>query len=292
MTNLTAGHDRTVSVADVDGPLDADSLREHLVGRDAYRRTEFLIAMNGDKAALLRVVRPPSDKLFSPVRDIELLARADECAVVHAPDVDTAVPTQMARAATTLAPGVRCVIVRGLYEHVNFILDPDPIPIRIVEVDPPSPAKLVDQAARVMELAEHLPPVELHPEVLNLGDLARSHPSGRYLFPCRGSGAVSGEAEVSYLDQHPVQRDWVLVGCTRSLQIHRWFYGGEPPCVDMCPRRRAEPSGILTLTKCCLLEQGLERDGSVVTVPWGATLDEVREGLRVLLDAEARWAPG
>lgn len=293
MRNLLAGHDRHVSVADVDGSLEADSLRQHFIGRDAYRRTRFLIARNGDEVALLQISRRSSNELFSPIVDAELLAAPEECALVHAPEIDTAVPTQMARAAAKLAPKARCVVVRGLYEHINFILDPQPIPVRIVEVDPPSPAKLVDQVTRVLELAEQLPPVELHPEILNLADLAQSHPSAHYLFPCRGSGAVSEEAEVSYLDQHPVQRDWVLVGCTRSLQIHSWFYGSEPPYVDMCPRRRVEHTDVPTLTKCCLLEHGLERVGSVVTVPWGATLDEVREGLRVLLEVEeAQWALG
>ena len=38
-----------------------------------------------------------------------------------------------------------------------------------------------------------------------------------------------------------------------------------------------------TLTKCCLLERGLEVDGDTAVVPWGANLDEVREGLRKLL---------
>jgi hypothetical protein len=46
------------------------------------------------------------------------------------------------------------------------------------------------------------------------------------------------------------------------------------------------------LTKCCLLEEHIERDGTTVTVPWGASLDLVREGLqRVAAMAEPAWSP-
>jgi hypothetical protein len=84
----------------------------------------------------------------------------------------------------------------------------------------------------------------------------------------------------------------VLVGCDRSRDIHRWFYGDEPPSVEMCPRERTEPSDVPTLTKCCMLEFGIEREGNIVVVPWGASLDEIREGLRALLRvAEPAWEP-
>ena len=36
------------------------------------------------------------------------------------------------------------------------------------------------------------------------------------------------------------------------------------------------------LTKCCLLERGIEVDGATAVVPWGANLDEVRAALRAL----------
>jgi hypothetical protein len=84
---------------------------------------------------------------------------------------------------------------------------------------------------------------------------------------------------LSYLDQRPDQRDWTLVGCTRSQQIHMWFYGQEVPVRDFCPRRRATNDGQVVLTKCCLLESGMEVRGTVVYVPWGSTLAGVREGL-------------
>jgi len=67
------------------------------------------------------------------------------------------------------------------------------------------------------------------------------------------------------------------------VQFHRHFYGDEPVRVDLCPRARVDAEGGFTLTRCCLIERGLEVDERTVGVPWGANLDEVREGLRKLL---------
>src|SRR2546421_89681 len=189
--------------------------------------------------------------------------------------------------------------VAGRYRHVSFILDPAASVVRVVEVSPPFPAKLLDQAQRVLDVADDLPPIELRGEVVDLEALAATHPAERYLLPCRGSGAAPPGAEVAYLDQRPPfpenGQSWTLVGCARSRQLHRWFYGDvEPPTVDICPRElaAATPTGVPTLTKCCLLEEDIVRDGNCVVVPWGASLDEVRRGLReVALLSEPAWAP-
>jgi hypothetical protein len=166
----------------------------------------------------------------------------------------------------------------------------------VVEVVPPHPAKLVDQARRVLELAEDLPPVELVPELTDLRLLADSHPAGHYLFPCRAGTAVAG-AEVSYLDEIPPTADWTLIGCARSREIHDWFYQREVPAVDMCPRnlalRAASQWPGPALTKCCLLEDKIAVTGGLVVVPWGASLAEIREGLgRAVAVAVAQVADG
>ena len=48
----------------------------------------------------------------------------------------------------------------------------------------------------------------------------------------------------------------------------------------------------LVLSRCCLLEEGVERRGGAVWVPWGATLAEVRRAVELLVDERAgAWTP-
>ena len=311
--NLVPAQYREVSVTEVPVPLEEGALRAYLAGRAVYRRTRYVIARNGAASMVAEVSKESEQPLFSPVTSVTVLARADETSMVDAPDIDTAVPTQLARAAAEHAPGARCVIVRGLYGHVSFILDPAPVRIRVLEVVPPWPPKLVDQLKRVLDVAEDLPPVELVPELVDLRDLAARRPAARYLFPCRaGQGAQDGAllapggtphrisrarggppspsppaAKVSYLDEIPPREPWTLVGCARSRAIHDWFYGDEVPQVDMCPRNLAarEAAGGPLLTKCCLLEDRVACDGDTVVVPWGASLAQISEGLRLAVAA-------
>ena len=276
---------REVAVTTVDVALTTTALRRHFVGREAYRRTGYIVvhSRGRDEVALLQVQTASREPLFSSITHVELLAGPDEAVYIHAPDVDLGVPSQLARAARQHAPGVRCVIVQGRYEHVSFILDPDPIRVRLAEVAPPYPAKLLDQVQRVLEVAEDLPPIVLEPQIFDLLDLAATQPAARYLFPCRGSGIAPAGAEVFYLDERPPRHDWVLVGCERSRQIHRHFYGDLPPTVEMCPRELVRPGQDLILTKCCSLEEGVLQDGTMTVVPWGASLNEVHAGLRRLV---------
>ncbi|HEV8279202.1 MAG TPA: hypothetical protein VGQ26_26405 [Streptosporangiaceae bacterium] len=320
--NLVPAQYRNVSVADVPVPLDEAALGGYLVGRPVYRRTRYLVVRNAGACAVVEASKESELPLFSPVTAVTVIARPEETAFVDAPDTDTAVPTQLARAAAAHAPGARCVIVRGRYGHVSFIADPAPVRVRVVEVVPPWPPKLVDQLERVLDLADDLPPVELVADLVDLTSLTRTRPAGHYLFPCRagsasqagpraevasqpspGAEAASqaglGAADVSYLDEIPERAPWTLVGCARSRSIHDWFYGGEVPTVDMCPRNLAgrtrqapaptsAPAPVLT--KCCLLEDRVSSDDGLVVVPWGASLAQIRDGLRLAL-AAGRPAP-
>lgn len=295
--NLVPAQYRSVSVTGVPGPLDEPALRAHLLGRPAYRRTRYLIARSGGQTALAEVGKESEQPLFSPITSLDLLAGPGETAFVTAPDTDTAVPTQLARAAAAGAPGARCVVVQGRYGHVSFILDPAPVRIRVVEVVPPEPAKLVDQLTRVLDVAEELPPVELVPDLTDLSGLAATRPAGHYLFPCRAGAGPAVPAAVSYLDEIPPRAPWTLVGCARSRAIHDWFYDGDVDVVDICPRNLAAAPGRglacgqePVLAKCCLLEDRVVTDGRLVVVPWGATLSQLRHGLELAVRA-ARAVP-
>ncbi|MDN5914493.1 MAG: hypothetical protein L0I76_05200 [Pseudonocardia sp.] len=298
--NVVPGRYRGVAVARVGCALDETSLREHFLGREAYRKTRFVVVRPAGPdpdgpVAIVAVRRAGDDALFAPITAVDLLAGPDECVLLQRPDCDTAIPSDLARVAETDAPGVRAVVVQGRYEHVNFILEPRALRVTVREVVPPRPAKLIDQASRIIAVTESLPPIRLELEVVDLADLARAHPAGHYLLPCRGGGAEIPGARLSYLDERPEHADWTLLGCERSRQIHRWFYGRDAPGPDMCPRT-APASGPL-LTKCCLQQEdlcsGTTADGAPwVSVPWGSSLDVVRDGLGVLAQQqEPSWSP-
>ncbi len=292
MSNVVPGQYRRVSVATVDGPLTGERLTSHFLGREAYRHTRFIVARAGRDTALVRVTKADDEPLFSPITSVEVLALPDECVFVVAPDVDTGIPSALGQMAG--GQSARCTVVEGRYHHVSFILDPAPIRIRVGDVVPPRPAKLFDQACRVLELAEDLPPIELIADVVDLVDLAATHPSERYLVPCRGSGfGVEGPATIAFLDERPPQADWTLLGCERSRGIHEWFYGERPKdAVELCPLLPFPADGRPLLTKCCLLEDSIADQGITVAVPWGASLDQVKQALAAIAKAaEPAWAP-
>lgn len=292
MTNVVPGQYRRVSTATVDGRLTAEALTNHFLGREAYRHTRFIVARAGRDTALVRVGKADLGPLFSPITSVEVLALPHECVFVVAPDVDTGIPSALGQVAGEQA--ARCVVVEGRYHHVSFILDPAPIRIRVGDVVPPRPAKLFDQARRVLELAEDLPPIELVADVVDLVDLAVANPAEQYLVPCRGSGfCVEGPATIAFLDERPARADWTLLGCERSRGIHEWFYGERPKdAVELCPRRLFPPDGRPLLTKCCLLEDSIAEVGITVAVPWGASLEQVKQALAAIAKAaEPAWAP-
>jgi hypothetical protein len=291
-SNVVPGAYRGVSVGSIGVRL--DRLDEHelggrFLGREAYRRTRFLVVRDdAGGTALLRVEKESEQPLFSPIVEVEVLAGPDACGYVEAPEADTAVPSTLARIAVERAPGARAVVVKGRYEHVSFIVNPEPLRVVVQEVVPPQPAKLFDQVSRLLGVAEELPPMLPVAETVTFQELAARAPASRYLLPCRGSGVAVAGAATAYLDQRPERREWTLLGCARSRDIHEWFYGEQPATVEICPHRRARDADAPVLTKCCLLEDRILCEDGLLVVPWGASLGQVREALHAIA---LRWAP-
>ena len=286
MRNLVPLPYRRVSYQTADFPLTDDGLRT-IVGREAYRHTDYIVYREpaGPGIAVAEVEKQSRVPLFSPITRAAWLSPPERTRAVTDHEVDTGIPSAMLAKALDLGLGPdEALVVVGRYEHVNFIAHPEPFEVTIVEAAPPDPPKLWDQVQRVLAVA---PIGAMVPrlERIDLRDLAsavRPGPDG-YLFPCRSSGFDEMGAPVHFLDERPARADWTLVGCERSLQIHEHHYGDRPPVADICPRQLTGHRDTPTLLKCCLLERGIQRDGQVVTVPWGATLEEVEEGLKELV---------
>lgn len=279
---------RQVSVQHYRGAMTEAAIIDHFLGVEAYRRTNFIVLRSADlgqgEQAVIAISRTSDTPLFSPITAVEVLALPDTCAFAKDPATDCANPSGLAELAHQRGVGAdRTFIVEGTYDHVNFIHHPDPLVLRVVEVAPPEPPKLFDLVRHVLSYAE-LPAIRVELERIEIADLARQMPAKEYLVPCRSGGLDGLGAPVSYLDERPAERhDWVLVGCERSLQFHRHYYGDEPPRVEMCPRRIAGARTQQTMVKCCLLEFDIERDGQVMVVPWGTDLKMVERALRQLV---------
>jgi hypothetical protein len=290
--NFIARPYRGVSVQEVPS-LEPGALREHLMARRVYRRTEFLVAEHGGDRAVVQIERDGEAEILVGVRDVRVLATPGEVAFIDDERVDTSNATQMANAALASGRAARVYVVQGRFQHVNIIVEPAPLRVRVVEVVPPEPPKLLEMARAMLDADEDLPPIALEFVPIDLRALMASRPAGRYLLPCRSGGLDPG-LPVDFLDAGPPERrDWTLVGCERSRQIYAAMYAAEPPArVDFCSRRviPADDAGP-TLMKCCIRERGIERRGDQMLVPWGATLDEVRAALRALASLPPTPAP-
>jgi hypothetical protein len=283
---------RGVSVQHWTEPLEEGPVKEVLLSREGYRRTEFIVLRHEDgPAALVRIDFAAREALFNPITAVEWLAGPSDCVYVVRPDVDTANATALAEVALSVGSPSVCV-VEGLYQHVNFIVRACPLEVRLIDVVPPGPPRLLDLARQAITIDEDLPPVRLVPELLDVRTLASGtdkprgpgvSPGKHWLLPCQGAG-VDLPGTVDYLDQRPARADWTLVGCERSRQLHRWFYGDEPERqVELCPDRLTPTdNGVRTLLRCCLLERGIRVEGPRAVVPWGTNLPEVQSALRAL----------
>ena len=295
--NIMPSRYRQVSVAAVPS-LEPHDLVARFTGREAYYRTRFVVVrLDGDpeRCALVELARDGSDELFSPAAGARVLASAEECAYIRDDGADLGIASHLARAALR-CPGRRCVVVEGRYRHISFLLNAEPVRITVVDVVPPEPSKLADQVARVLDFAEDLPPIAVQERIVDSRALVTEPVPEGLIVPCRGGGVDIEGVAVSHLDERPTFAGSALLGCERSQQIHRWFYGTEPDrTIDWCPRRLIgvdQSFDGLVLSRCCMLDEGHEQSGRTVMVPWGATLAEVHEGLRTLAGSgDGTWTP-
>lgn len=67
LPKLTARPYCGLSVQDVEIDLTTAALTKWIVGRDVFRRSEFVLARHGDRATLRAVEKPAGPYLFVPV---------------------------------------------------------------------------------------------------------------------------------------------------------------------------------------------------------------------------------
>ncbi|TRX02620.1 DUF7714 family protein [Candidatus Methylobacter oryzae] len=277
---------RCVSFQPYEGKMDADVITQYLLGREVYRRTDIIILHNSrQQYAVAAVQRRTSETLFSPVDKAEVLALPDDCVFITDPATDPANRSALAQLAVRhRVSSEQTAIVAGTFDHINIIHRPKPLVVRVIEVVPPEPPKLYHLIEQVLSYAD-LPPILLELETIDLRDLAATVSPEAYLVPCRSGGLTDLSAPVHFLDERPAQRqNWTLLGCERSLQFHRHYYGDEPPRVEMCPRKLYNPDANPAMLKCCLLEYDIEQQENLTVVPWGSDLPMIEKALRQLVE--------
>ena len=275
---------RCVSFQPYDGEMDAAIIEQYLLNREVYRRTDIIILHNSrQEYAVVAVQRASSVTLFTAVEKVEIVALPGDCVFITDPNTDPANRSALAKLAIKHNVTMdQTAIVVGAFDHINIIHHPKPMVLRVIEVVPPEPPKLYHMIEQVLSYAD-LPPIMLELETIDLRDLAGTITPEAYLVPCRSGGLTDLSAPVYFLDERPKQRQtWTLLGCERSLQFHRHYYGDEPPRVEMCPRKLIKPNEKATILKCCLLEYDIEQDGNVMIVPWGTDLNMIERALRQL----------
>jgi hypothetical protein len=117
---------RGVSVQSYDGPMTAKGIVASFLGRETYRRTEFIVLRAPDERhAVIAVDASNREDLFAPIVHVEVLALPGTCTYLRDPQTDCANRSALARLATKHGIGKdRTLICEGKYDHVNFIHHP------------------------------------------------------------------------------------------------------------------------------------------------------------------------
>src|SRR6185503_10965314 len=112
---------RQVSVQPYHGPMTAEAIAKHLLGKDSYRRTRYVVLEQGQTCAIAAVSRESEEPLFSPITAVEVLALPDTCLLIQDESVDSGNPNALAAKALALGLGPEAtLVVHGMYGHVNF----------------------------------------------------------------------------------------------------------------------------------------------------------------------------
>jgi hypothetical protein len=280
-------HCREVGIKRVSFPLTEEEIGKNILKKLIYKRTEYIVLINGDERAVLKIKKPLNDELFSKVEDIDIISLPASTTYIEDPNINVLSPTQMAEKAEEMK--AKTLVVMGMFEHISFIHKEEPIPLMVFDVIPPEPPKLVKLVQNALYSGSVRFPVKIIPRIHDLRENVKKCTKNNIVFPCHAS-ELTGDKKTFYLDQDPEFKEEELneislIGCDLSLRIYKNLYKSEPEFYNFCPKKKAqdEKPKHHAITKCCLIKEGHERIGDVTVVPWGATQKEVEDALNELL---------
>jgi len=282
-------HCNEVSVRRVSFPLNRSEILGRSVGKKAYTRTGYLILQNDSEWAVTKIEKVEGSDLFREIKEVEIISLPESTDYVEDPTIDLSNPSAMVKKAEQTANRNETVIIKGKFEHISFVHKEKPTPLRIYDVVPPHPPKLKELVEGALGIGRIERPVKLVPSIVNLNTLARTCNTPAIMFPCFSSGIRCGKRTL-YLDQAPdltpMEIDEItLVGCDLSLRTFVSLYGRKPTFVNICPKVElvGGEEQLVSVARCCEIDEGFERVGNVAYVPWGAKMKDVEEAILDLL---------
>jgi len=282
-------HCGDVGVAEVSFPLTEENLRKHFLGRRSYTKTKFCAVKSGNDWAVIQISKKRTKNLFQPVESIKVLSLPGRTCFVHEPDLDVLHIGNLLKVQSR-HPG-KMVVFQGRFEHISFVDVKVPARIRLIDVVPPNPSKLISIVKELV--GDSLSLLKIDVELINILDLVKETKADAVLLPCRSSydGIADkvGKRKHYFLDQAPELsekqiKSSVLVGCSLSARIFEEIYGSKPNLANICVRESMKAKdGIPTISRCCKIKKDVEVDDGLIIVPWGANVCEVAEALRIAL---------
>jgi hypothetical protein len=85
MKNLVPLPYRRVSVQPYESAMTEAAIRDHLIGKETYRRTDFVVLTRGSETAVVAVSAPDREALFCPIDSVELVSLPDTTRFVGGP---------------------------------------------------------------------------------------------------------------------------------------------------------------------------------------------------------------
>lgn len=281
-------HCKDVSMHDVDFPLTRESIAELMDGWTSYVRTEALVLRHGDEYAVVELHKLPGTGLFRKLGSYGIVSLPEDTVFEEDPELDVLNLPAMA-AVQKRHPG-KAVVVRGMFSHISYVKDLEPLRLMVVDNVPPSPSKLgvLVRIALACGYVEH--PIIPEERIIDMADKVPEVGTSKVMFPCRVSN-LKADRPYCFLDDAPEDPgDVTLIGCHLSWRIFNELYRRDVPFINVCPADYVDPD-VPTIVKCCKVKNGHERSGNTVRVPWGATVPEVVEAINDLFSG-ASSGPG
>ena len=272
-------HCKDVSVREVDFDLTPDAIASEMDCWKAYAKCEYLVLRKDDSFAVLRVMKENAVGLFKKVTDYEILSLPEETDYVHNETVDVLNIPSLALIQSE-HPG-RAVVIEGMFSHIVYIKNLEPLILNVVDSIPPSPSKLGVLVRKALDSDFIDLPIIVYEEIVDMCSKVSDVRTEGVMFPCKVSG-ITTDRPTYFLDNDPeLKHEVTLIGCNLSKRIFESLYRFTPEFINVCPADNIRTEG-KTIVKCCKVKEGHIIEGDVVKVPWGATVPEIVDAIKDL----------